>query len=116
MYVGMLACLYVCIRMSVFLGASVWRNCASRPPLRRRARSRRCRRCGRWGRAARRWMRRRRCWSSAAPSPARAWLARASDRRVVNRSRPARLVRRDVSNTELAALPAAADWPSLVYL
>ncbi len=28
----------------------------------------------------------------------------------------ARLARRDASNTELAALPAAADWPSLKHL
>ncbi len=45
------------------------------------------------GRAARRWMRRRwRCRSSAAQSPARAWLARAAVRRVsgAGRSRPAR--------------------------
>jgi hypothetical protein len=55
------------------------------------------------------------------PSPAHAWLARAADRRAigVGRSRPAaaaRLARRNAGNPELAALPAAADWPSLKRL
>jgi hypothetical protein len=55
------------------------------------------------------------------PSPAHAWLARAADRRAfaVGRSRPARphgWARRFADNTELAALPAAADWPSLKRL
>ncbi len=55
------------------------------------------------------------------PSPAHAWLARAADRRAV-RGGPeppgaaARLARRYASNTELAALPAAADWPKLKKL
>jgi hypothetical protein len=55
------------------------------------------------------------------PSPAHAWLARAADRRAV-RGGPeppgaaARWARRDAPNSELAALPAAADWPSLKYL
>ncbi len=52
------------------------------------------------------------------PSPARAWLARAADRRAfaVGPEPPgaaARLARRNAHSTELAALPAAADWPSL---
>ncbi len=50
--------------------------------------------------------------------PGRAWLAPASDRRAVGgeggRSRP--VARRSASNTELAALPAAAEWPSLKEL
>ncbi len=55
------------------------------------------------------------------PSPAHAWLARAADRRAVGagRRRPARphgWARRWAGNTELAALPAAADWPSLKQL
>jgi hypothetical protein len=55
------------------------------------------------------------------PSPARAWLARAADRRAI-RGGPeppgaaARSARRDAGNTELAALPAAADWPKLKIL
>ena len=55
------------------------------------------------------------------PSPARAWLARAADRRAM-RGGPeppgaaARWARRYADNTELAALPAAADWPSLKFL
>ncbi len=55
------------------------------------------------------------------PSPARAWLAPLSDQRAlgVGRSRPARphgWARRDARNSELAALPAAAEWPSLKIL
>ncbi len=55
------------------------------------------------------------------PSPAHARLARAADRRAV-RGGPeppgaaARWARRDASNIELAALPAAADWPNLKFL
>ena len=74
------------------------------------------------GRTTRRWMRRRSCCrSSAAAEPARARLAPAADRRAV-RGGPeppgaaARLARRDAYNIELAALPAAADWPSLKIL
>jgi hypothetical protein len=50
--------------------------------------------------------------------PTHAWLARAADRRAV-RGGPeppgaaARWARRSAYNTELAALPAAADWPKL---
>jgi hypothetical protein len=55
------------------------------------------------------------------PSPARAWLARAADRRAIGGGpeppgAAARLARRDARNSELAALPAAADWPSLKTL
>ncbi len=55
------------------------------------------------------------------PSPARAWLARAA-RPARDRGLPeppgaaARWARRYADNTELAALPAAADWPSLKRL
>ena len=55
------------------------------------------------------------------PSPARAWLAPAADRRAL-RGGPeplgaaARSARRWADNTELAALPAAADWPNLKTL
>jgi hypothetical protein len=113
--------------------ASSWSNCASRARRRRRrARSRRCRRCaaapgaaapGRWGRTPRRWMRRRRrCRSSAIGRAPRAhgWRARPDRRAVRGGPEPpgaaARWARRSADNTELAALPAAADWPSLKYL
>ena len=74
--------------------------------------------------AARRWMRRRRrrCLSSAVGRAPRAhgWRPRPTGAREgVGPSRPARphrLARRDASNTELAALPAAADWPNLKTL
>ncbi len=55
------------------------------------------------------------------PSSAHAWLARTADRRAV-RGAPeppgaaARCARRHAADTELAALPAAADWPSLKKL
>jgi hypothetical protein len=55
------------------------------------------------------------------PSPARAWLARAA-RPARGRGGPeppgaaARWARRSAYDTELAALPAAADWPSLKKL
>ena len=55
------------------------------------------------------------------PSPARSWLARAADRRAV-RGGPeppgaaARVARRSADHSELAALQAAADWPSLKSL
>ncbi len=54
-------------------------------------------------------------------APARAWVAPAADRRAV-RGGPdppgaaARLARRDAYGTELAALPAAVEWPSLKKL
>jgi hypothetical protein len=53
--------------------------------------------------------------------PTHAWLARAADRPAV-RGGPeppgaaARWARREAHYTELAALPAVADWPSLKYL
>ncbi len=55
------------------------------------------------------------------PSPARAWLARAADRRAVAAGpeppgAAARSARRYAYNTELAALPAAVDWPNLKTL
>jgi hypothetical protein len=56
------------------------------------------------------------------PSPAHAWLARAArPARGTGwgRSRPAeaaRSARRNADDTELAALPAAAEWPSLKIL
>jgi hypothetical protein len=54
------------------------------------------------------------------PSPARAWLANVADWRVGGGPEPpgaaARSARRFASNTELAALPAAADWPNLKTL
>jgi hypothetical protein len=110
-------------------------------PPRRRARWRRCRRCAAaralprraLGRTMRRWMRRRwRCRSSASAEP-RARMAGARVRQVRVRGGPkaarralrgvpephgaaARLARRDAGGTELAALPAAADWPKLKYL
>jgi hypothetical protein len=48
-------------------------------------------------------------------------LLRVRDRRAVRGGleppgAAARLARRDAGNTELAALPAAADWPSLKIL
>jgi hypothetical protein len=77
----------------------------------------RCR-AGRWGRAARRWMRRR-CRSSAEPR-ARTAGARGRPARVRGGPEPpgaaAPSARRDAANTELAALPAAVDWPSLKAL
>jgi hypothetical protein len=81
---------------------------------------RRCR-AWRWGRTARRWMRRR-CRSSAVGRAPRThgWRARPDRRAVRGGPGPpgaaARWARRDASNTELAALPAAADWPSLKIL
>ncbi len=76
-------------------------------------------RCGRraLGRAAQRWMRRRRCRSSAA----RAWLGPAADRRAFGGGpeppgADARSARRDAGNTELAALPAVVEWPKLKSL
>jgi hypothetical protein len=59
---------------------------------------------------------------TAWPSPARAWLARAArPARGTGwgRSRPAAaalVARREASNSELAALPAAAEWPNLKLL
>jgi hypothetical protein len=55
------------------------------------------------------------------PSPACACLASAADRRAVGGGpeppgAAARLARRSASNTELAALPAAVDWPFLSSL
>jgi hypothetical protein len=55
------------------------------------------------------------------PSPACAWLARAPDRRTVGGGpeppgAAARWARRDARDSELAALPAAADWPNLQRL
>ncbi len=86
-------------------------------------------RCGAWrcrtgalGRTARRWMRRRwRCRLPAAADPAHAWLAPAADRRAVQGGpeppgAAARWARRYAHNSELAALPAAADWPNLKIL
>ncbi len=55
------------------------------------------------------------------PSPARAWLARAA-RPARGRGGPeppgaaARVARRYAAGSELAALPAAADWPKLKKL
>jgi hypothetical protein len=93
--------------------------CVPRPPP--RAASRACR-AGRWaaprgvgcgggGVASRR----------PRPSPARACLAPAADRRALgvgpSRSgRPHGWARRTAGGPELAALPAAADWPSLKRL
>ncbi len=111
-------------------GSSSWRNCASRPAAAAAVRVR-----GGAGAALRRVALPRRALgpSRAAldaaalpvvgrrPSPARAWLARAADRRAV-RGGPeppgtaAQLARRVAYFTELAALPAAADWPSLKKL
>jgi hypothetical protein len=75
------------------------------------------------GRTSRRWKRRRRrrCRSSAAAEP-RARMAGVRGRPARGRGGPeppgaaARLARRDAGNSELAALPAAADWPNLKYL
>jgi hypothetical protein len=87
-------------------------------------------RCCAWRCRAGRWGRRHAALDAAAkalpvvgrrPSPARAWLARVADRRAVGGGpeppgAAAQLARRDAGGTELAALPAAADWPNLMYL
>jgi hypothetical protein len=71
--------------------------------------------------ARRRMRRRRRCRSSAAAEP-RARMAGARSRPARGRDGPeppgaaARSARREAHNTELAALPAAAEWPSLKTL
>ncbi len=92
--------------------------CAAVPA--RRCGAWRCR-AGRWGRAARRWMRRRFRSSAVGRAPrTHGWRTR-PDRRAV-RGGPGppgaagRWARRDATNTELAALPAAADWPNLKTL
>jgi hypothetical protein len=104
--------------------------CVPRPPG-RRARLRRCRRYASaralprraLGRTTRRWTRRRRrrCRSSASAEPRARIISNAADRRAcgVGRKPPgaaARLARRDASNTDIAALPSAVDWPSLQTL
>ncbi len=82
------------------------------PPPRRRARLRRCRR----GAALLGFGLPRRALGRM-----RAWLAPAADRRAFGGGpeqpgAAARLARRVASNIELAALPAAVDWPSLKKL
>jgi hypothetical protein len=79
-------------------------------------------RAGAPGRAALRCMRRRRCCRSSVAAEPRARMAGARGRPARDKGGPeppgaaARWARRSASSTELAALPAAVEWPNLKIL